>query len=153
MTCPPGSGQSDVNHIGADGGTIVFSWGTGAFSLDLPRGALTGSTAIRVKELADPTPADYTDYSPIYAITPADLRLRLPARLDITWDLVFSPGAGLMSPAEVAIYRADSLAGPWTRLSDSVVNAGKSSATIDRFGFVFVGYPSAIDSALCRRLP
>jgi hypothetical protein len=135
------------------GGSLVVSTATGRFRLDVPPGALPRSTSVRVTEVARPTPVNYTDYSAIYELSPVGLQLSQRARLEILWNFVLAPGPGFTSPPEVAIYGANNPNGPWTVLEDSVIDAGSSIATSDRFGYVFVGYPAALDDPSCRRAP
>jgi hypothetical protein len=153
VTCPAGTGASEVTTIDIKGGSTGVFTATGGLLLEVPPGALAAPTYFRVTELALPTPAGYTDYSPIYEISPQDIGLPIPAKLTIRWNIVLAPGAALTSPRGVTIYRADVLNGPWIPLMDSALNTGSSIASIDRFGYFFVGYPSALDHPLCRLAP
>lgn len=150
VTCPAGTGRSKEATIGTMGGSLELSTATGKFVLGVPPGALSSSTSVRVTELGRPTPAGYTDYSAIYEISPGGLQLRQRAPVTILWNFKLAPGSAFTSPAEVAIYSATSPNGPWSRLEDSVVNAGSSTATLDRFAYLFVGYPTSLDDPRCR---
>jgi hypothetical protein len=150
VTCPPGTGASQMATIGVSGGSLGVSTATGRLVLEVPPGAIAGPRLVRVTELARPTPVSHTDYSPIYEISPVDLQMPTPAKVTILWNLVLGPGAGLMSPAVITVYRATTPDGPWIPLMDSAINAGSSSATTDRFGYFFVGYPAGNDPAICR---
>jgi hypothetical protein len=151
--CPAGAGQSQAMTIGTAGGKVTLAGQeatqTGVpFSLTIPPGALASDTMITVTETSVSPPADFVDYSPIYLVQPAALTTTVALPIVIGWANKSGLSAGGPS-APLAIYAAPDVAGPFTRLPDSYVNAGFMQGSIKAFGAFFSGYPKQPAQAGC----
>ncbi|HTQ06068.1 MAG TPA: hypothetical protein VMI54_19535 [Polyangiaceae bacterium] len=141
--CPVGTDASSSAFIGPEGGTVTVQTVSGTSSAQLFPNSLTDSIRISLTELNSPTPDGFIDYSPIYQVGPPGVDL--PNGGVIT--LPYSNSIAKINPA-LAIYTADSLDGPWTKLDDTYPDAGFDMATLLRTGFFFMGYPSTGDDCL-----
>ena len=146
MDCPRGTDRASAAMVGPGGANVVLT-GTRQtrgvpFELEIFAGSLENETEIVIVESSEAPPKGFVDWSPVYAIEPAELGFVQGAAIQIP---AFSSLTSLDSG--MAIYFSDSADGPFEKLADSYVNAGFLQATALKTGFFFVGYPSADDGS------
>lgn len=79
--CRGGDGESVVQSVGPEGGTLVAtSPGGDTLTLDIPEGALGRTVEIAI------TPLDAGDDDALFRVEPAGLAFAVPARLSLTVD-------------------------------------------------------------------
>jgi hypothetical protein len=144
--CPRGADTSSTTSIGPDGGTATLQTQTGPFTAEIFPHSLANTTDVTLTELSAPPPDGFVDYSPIYEVAPTGVDLVNGGQIEI----YTSNQLQWLDPA-LAIYSADSMDGPWTRLDDSSPNAGFLTATLLRTGYFFAGYPVSGDG--CQSAP
>ncbi|HEU4583001.1 MAG TPA: hypothetical protein VFS67_32300 [Polyangiaceae bacterium] len=144
-----GVGESVTESIGAAGGSVQLTGQQGAssgvdFQITVPPGMLQGEIQVRITETTNAPPADFVDYSPIYAVEPGDVSSQFPIRLTVP----FGGNDGAI-PRTLAIYAAADPEGPFERVSDSYINAGFLQGSIQHFGAFFAGAPRTEADAAC----
>jgi hypothetical protein len=143
-----GSSKQTTAPIGPAGGTAVLD-GTDAtvgvsLEVTFPQGAVSEPLTVSISELAEPPPAEYVDYSPLYLLEPNGTELLKPATLRVPW----SNSLEAIDPA-LAIYRGDSPEGPFEVVYDNYLNAGFNQGKLTKLGYLFVGYPKTEEQAAC----
>jgi hypothetical protein len=150
--CPPGTGEKVGVMVGPGGGTVDLP-GHGTFysytEIAIPPGALSAWTFVTITELTGLTPTGYTDLSPVFAIEPTGLLLAKRAKVTIPWDIYLAAGFPFINPKQSFVYASASPSSGFAPLADSGGGFGVDTGTVDRFGYVFAGYPATLDPPFC----
>ncbi|HEV8547624.1 MAG TPA: hypothetical protein VGQ57_01330 [Polyangiaceae bacterium] len=144
MSCPRGSGKRASATLGSAGGKVALSETGVGFSLEVFSGSLAAATRVDLVERTTPTPDDFVDWSPIYAVEPVSLELVNGGTLSVPYRVPHAGGGTV--PRSIGLYRALDLEGPWERVADSYNNAGFVQATALGGGYFMVGYPKPADA-------
>lgn len=146
--CPMGTGETTKQVVGPAGGTISLHGQQAIFSgmdfmIQIPPNALTQRVAITITETTDPPPRNLIDFSPIYDVEPTTVVSKFPMKLTVPWSNL---GA---IPNTLAIYFSPAVGQPFTRVSDSYINAEFMQGSTTHFGRFIAAYPRTAAQANC----
>jgi hypothetical protein len=147
IRCPAGADESTAAVIGPAGGklSLVGQQGIGvAAQLTVAPNALACEVTVTLRETSIPPPKQFSDWSPVYEITPGSVRASSLMKLRLPWG-----NRDGFVPRELTIYRAKDASSPFLPLPDVQGNAGFSDAGITEFGFFFVGVLKSPAQSAC----
>jgi hypothetical protein len=156
FNCPPGIGNNasvvlDPSSVTAT--TLSLQGRQGVASgvparIDFAPGSVQTPTEVTLIETSIPPPADFMDWSPIYAVEPLGLAITNGARLQLPWTNAPDATGITTIPSGMAIwFSADGSC--FTRLPDSLGNAGFNTGSLSQLGYLMVGVPRNASTATC----
>ncbi len=147
--CVAGADWGVTATVGPEGGRVAISRTPStqysSLNLDVPPGALSEPTTIRIIETSLPPPPGFTDRSPVYVFEPVGLTFKVPVTVKIASD-----SQGVIPDSRFAIYWS-SAGDPCALapLADDYDNAGFNEGTITQLGWAMVGTPRTDAMAVC----
>jgi hypothetical protein len=143
VRCPMGVGQWATADIGPSGGQLTIQGQQGTAQLTVAPTAFTTTISVQLTETALAPPSEFSDWSPIYDVTPNAVTTTSLVALRIPWS-----GRGGVVP-QLTVYHAKDRNSPFLRLADANLNAGFVDCGTTAFGLFFVGALKSPAQASC----